>query len=197
MSDSANTVLVEPEVYARVFIAEASDEIALATEIRGDPPKRWAIDSGCTNHFSPYESDFVSYKPYDMPGNIRVGDARSIPSLIQDVQYVPDLTYGLLSCKVLNRKGLSVLMEDGACTIRLKDGTPVGESSRVGRLYFLNTLPSPAPETDPTHTNRPVEPIALTVSPSFDLIHKRLAHPGKDTQKHRTTSTVRRASRER
>ena len=71
-----------------------------------------------------------------------------------------------------------MLMEDGACTIQLRDGMPLGELSKVGQLYFLNTLPSPAPETSNTCTNHPV---SLTVSPSFDLIHKHLAHPGKET----------------
>ena len=59
----------------RVFITEAFDEIALATEIRGDLPKQWAIDSGCTNHFSPYKSNFITYKLYETPGSICVGDA--------------------------------------------------------------------------------------------------------------------------
>ena len=40
-SDAANAALIELEVYARVFIAKASDEIALATEIRGELPKQW------------------------------------------------------------------------------------------------------------------------------------------------------------
>ena len=68
-------------MYARVFVTEATDEIALVAETKGNLPKQWAIDSGCTNHFSPYKSDFVTYKPYDTPGSVHVGDAWSIPSL--------------------------------------------------------------------------------------------------------------------
>ena len=41
---------MELEVCARVFVAEATDEIALAAETKANLPKQWAIDSGCTNH---------------------------------------------------------------------------------------------------------------------------------------------------
>ena len=72
--DSANVGFMEPEVHARVFIAEMLGGIALAAESNGDSPKHWAVDSGCTNHFCPYKSDFITYKCYNKPGSVHVGD---------------------------------------------------------------------------------------------------------------------------
>jgi len=100
--------------------------------------------------------------------------AYTVPHHIHSVQYVPDLTYGLLSCSVLNQRGLDVSFEDGLCRIRNKKGCLIAESLKEGLLYFLNMknspLPGPGADAD----------AALVIPPSFDLIHKCLAHPGKD-----------------
>ena len=168
-------------------------DVVLMVETQEKSSRRWIIDSGSTSHLCPNKSEFTSYQKYDSPRHIRVGDARTIPSLgegtvsvaciingtpvprhIHGIQYVPDLTYGLLSCSVLNQRGLDVLFEDGLCRIRNKKGRLIAESLKEGSLYFLNTknspLPDPAADAD----------AALVMPPSFDLVHKRLAHPGKD-----------------
>ena len=49
--------------------------------VRSDLLKRWIIDSGCSNHFSPNQSDFASYKSYPIPRNIHLGDGSLTPSL--------------------------------------------------------------------------------------------------------------------
>ena len=166
----------------------------LTAEAWNRPSKQWIVDSGSTSHLCLNKSEFTSYKKYDSPCHIWVGNARTIPSLgegtisvtciinnqpvthhIRDVQYVPDLTYGLLSCSVLNSQGLCVLFEDGLCKIQDKGGRLIAESLREGSLYFLNTKYSPILSA-PTNTDT-----ALVIPPSFNLIHKHLAHPGKDT----------------
>ena len=188
VANIADDATIKPKINARVFVAESIENIALTTGTEGRMPKRWAINSGCTNHFCPYKSDFVTYQAYKTPGAVQVGDARCTPSLgegtvaitcivdnkrvpclIQNIQYVPGLTYGLLSCKVLNRKGLSILLEDEIARIRLKDGTVVAESLKMGKLYFLNM-----DNTSPAKNNNAptINPVALIASPSFDLIHK-------------------------
>ena len=143
--------------------------------------------------FSPNKSSFVTYTPYMSPKNICLGDASLTPSLgegtvaltciingapitcyIHDVQYVPTMAYALLSCKVLNQQGLSVLLKDGQCKIHHPDRTLIVQSSgKPSRLYFLHTADYPV--NDPR-----VDDTALTVTPSFDLVHKQLAHPRKD-----------------
>ncbi len=59
------------------------------------------------------------------------------------------------------------------CKIIHHDGTVVAESLKdTGHLYYLHTTPV-SPQT-PTPT------AALATTTSFDLLHKQLAHPGKD-----------------
>ena len=189
-SSNAGAANDEVEVYSKAMIAEDSASIARSSD---DLPKRWIIDSGCSNHFSPNKSAFVTYIPYASPKNIRLGDASLIPSLgegtvkltcivngspvtryIHDVQYVPAMAYALLSCKVLNQRGLSVLLKDGRCKIRHPDGTLIAQSStEQSRLYFLHTADYPV--SDPGTND-----VVFAATPSFDLVHKRLAHPGKD-----------------
>ncbi len=102
-------------------------------------------------------------------------DSKPVPCHICDVQYVPHLTYGLLSCSVLNCRGLGILFENGLCKIRNKSGCLIAESLKEGSLYFLNTKDSPMPSTSVNAD------AALVIPPSFDLVHKQLTHPGKDT----------------
>ena len=149
----------------------------------GTDPKPWLIDSGCTGHFCPNKSQFVSYVPYAVKCKILLGDACSTPSigegtvrltcimgekvvtqLIHNVQYIPGLKYGLLSCRALLCRGLKVVLENDTCKVFHKDSTLIAESAlSTTQLFCLNTVPD-----DPTQL-------------AIDLIHKCLVHPRKDT----------------
>ena len=72
---------------------------------------------------------------------------KHVPCLVQNIQYVPGLKYALTSCKILNQKGLSVLLEHGVATIRLRNGMTIAESSKIGKLYFLNIDKGHVPNT--------------------------------------------------
>ncbi len=117
--DTANATTTEPEVYANAMIAMTLEHCTLTTE--GEGTKPWIINSGCSAHFSPNKSEFLTYTPYMSPQKIRLGDSRVMPSLgegtvsiaclvngklctclIHGVQYVPALAYALLSCKALS-----------------------------------------------------------------------------------------------
>src|SRR5258708_10843745 len=153
----------------------------------------WVIDSGCSAHFSPNQSEFTTYAPYTSPHQIHLGDSRVIPSmgegtvsleclvngksltcLIHSVQYIPALTYTLLSCKALTHRGLTITFKGDCCKVYHVDGTLIAESSQVpNQLYFLSI--AKVNSSMMTDNNA-----ALTTAPSFDLMHKCLAHPGKD-----------------
>src|SRR5260370_33036326 len=93
---------------------------------------------------------------------------------IHSVQYVPALTYTLLSCKALTHCGLTIIFKGNCCKIYHADTTLIAESSQVpNQLYPVNVIKvTPSPMTDNN--------AALTITPSFGLVHKQLAHPGKD-----------------
>ena len=189
---SANVAGDEPDKY-KALVAEEAPLSDIALVASSTEPKPWLIESGCTGHFCLNKSQFVSYIPYTVKCEILLGDARSTPLLgegtvsltcimgektathtIQNIQYVPGLKYGLLSCRVLLHCGLKVVLKDNACKVFHKDGTLVAESIlSTTQLFHLRTAPDdPADLAINQSTN--------IVGPSFDLIHKHLAHPGKD-----------------
>jgi hypothetical protein len=173
-------------------------DAALVADKPSDSPRPWVVDSGCSSHFSPNREEFIDYIPFHPPLNIHLGNSSLIPSLgmgtvlmtctangkcvtckIHEVQYVPDLSYALLSGRVLIRQGLWTILDlDGICRIQKPDGTIIVESLKeFGPLFYLNHPSSP------TTSPKKEESAAVATMLSFDLVHKRLAHPGKDTLK--------------
>src|SRR5260221_127640 len=142
--------------------------------------KPWIVNSGCSAHFCPNWSKFIKYMPYASPCQICLGDSRVTPSmgegtmsltclingkpcvhLIHSIQYVPALTYTLLSCRALTQHGLIVTFKGGSCKICHEDQTLIAESSETpNQLYFLSTMKD-------ANNNA-----TLTAAPSFDLVHK-------------------------
>ena len=157
---SANATSDEPDEY-KALVAEEAQHGGTALVATGTDPKPWLIDSGCTGHFCLNKSQFVSYVPYAMKHKILLGDACSTPSigegtvrltcimgekvvtwLIHNVQYVPGLKYGLLSCRALLHQGLKVVLENNACKVFHNDGTLIAESVQsTTQLFRLNTAP--------------------------------------------------------
>src|SRR6266478_739088 len=81
------------------------------------------------------------------------------------VQYVPGMTYRLLSWGVLDDRGLHVQGGNGVIKFLKPNGTVVIESAKkTGHLYYLNTVFNSPPTSDTTTT--------LTIIPSFNLLHK-------------------------
>ena len=157
-----------------------------------DSPKQWLIDSRCTSHLSPHKSDFITYMPYGTPRSIQLGNGsqtlllgegiialkwivggKEVEHHFREVQYVPGMTHGLLSCRVLNSHRLFTQFGNSMCKITHTDGSLVAESLEgANRLYPLRLAPSSPSSKDSV--------AALAMMPSFNLLHKWLAHPGKD-----------------
>ncbi len=179
----------EPEVYVA---EEVSNVLALQAEGASVSPKHWIINSHCTTHLCPNWSDYISYTPYAVPQMIWLGngmlkpslgegvisieciiDGKQIPCHFSNVQYVPGMAYGLLSWGILDNCGLHIQGGNGVIKFLKPDGTVIIESAKkTEHLYYLNTVFNSPPTSDTTTT--------LAIIPSFDLLHKQLAHPRKD-----------------
>ena len=139
-------------------------------------------------------SQFITYTPFTMQHHVHLGNSSLTPSLgegtvclmcrvnknpvtcfIHNVEYILGLSYGLLSCKVLLQQGWKVvILENNTCKVHHKDGNLIVESNlNLGWLFFLHTL------TQQTEKS-PANDSTLVIAPSFDLVHKQLAHPRKD-----------------
>src|SRR5260370_42331379 len=91
---------------------------------------------------------------------------KPITCLIHSVQYVPALTYALLSCRPLTHHGLRVIFDDDTCHICHRNGTIITELSGLpDQLYFLKVVKSTAVTKSDNGT-------ALTATLSFNLVHK-------------------------
>lgn len=87
--------------------------------IKGVNEYDWLLDSGCTFHMSPHKKLFDTYREVDdfvLTANDKrcpvLGIGRIILNLengvkfcLDEVKHVPDLTYNLMSCSVLEKKG--------------------------------------------------------------------------------------------
>ena len=119
---AANAATTESDSLA--MVAEPlTDDGSIACAAQGSKPslKCWIFDTGCTDHLNPNRSQFISYTPFQSPHNIYLGNSSLSPSLgigtieldcimngasvkriVEDVQYVPGMIYGLLAGKCLN-----------------------------------------------------------------------------------------------
>jgi len=109
-------------------------EVILMAYVEPNDAKRervWFLDSGCSNHMSGNKQWFVDFDERFRHsvklgnnsrmlvmgrGNIKI-EIEEIIQVVTNVFYVPELTNNLLSVGQLLEKGLTILIQDGACRI--------------------------------------------------------------------------------
>ena len=124
MNVNINAASVESDTYTEALIVEevTPDNVTLVAS--NSIPKPWVIDLGCTSHFTPNQSDFVSYMPYTEPQVVCMGDAHGIPSLGEGTIQ--------LTC-IVNKKHVTCFVHDIQYIpgVRARPGAEPGES-RIG-----------------------------------------------------------------
>ncbi len=134
-------------------------EGAWAARAQGSPPdaRRWIIDTGATNHMTPYKAQFVEYNKI-RPLPIHLADGSTTPAIaigdvevqlagqspanstrIHGVYHVPGLTLNLLSTKQLKQR--SIYFQDYPDGARLVyEGITIATAPLIGRHYILATV---------------------------------------------------------
>jgi hypothetical protein len=152
------------------------------------------IDCGATRHFTPNRSDlinFITIEPKDIKAANGVtlqatgrGDLKIILPMgennqptrvtLKDVYYSPDFAFTLISVGTIDRKGFSVNMEDGICTIR----TPKPERRTIGQIPLVNGLYRVSIATN----GSPGSDLALAVSGKMSIneLHRKMGHINHD-----------------
>lgn len=151
------------------------------------PANHWYLDSGSSDHFSPYEELFDVLHPLSKPMEISTAegtaysiargriqltvkvDNKSIDIVLNNVFYAPDMQSNLLSTNVLFDLGYEISMKPGVGTRILKNDEVIAETVREGKLFRLAI---PAPESR-AMTAKVVQAEEITVW------HRRLAHLGE------------------
>ncbi|XP_035838154.1 uncharacterized protein LOC118485802 [Helianthus annuus] len=145
----------------------------------------WHVDSGCSRHmtglkellknFRFIDGDFVSFAGDEKGGKIiGVGDVVSEALTLENVNYVPELCYNLMSVSQVCDKGISVLFNDMECLF-LKPGYVVPAemiiltAPRQNNTYVLNMKNA--------KTNDNLTCLISKASESESLLwHRRLGH---------------------
>lgn len=148
----------------------------------------WMIDSGCTDHLSPYLDDFahlddtVRYAvvangqkvPLYGPGKIIVRQ-ESLPSIVlEGVWYAPKATHRLLSVPTLTAQGYKCQIKGTQTTIWNAKGKLVIQASALSPRNNLHWFQS--------STITPVMRVlsSLTSEDNFSLWHQRFGHLSKN-----------------
>ena len=132
--------------------------IASAFAASGAKQNSWIIDSGCTNHMCNKKDIFFNYNELSNPVSVQVGDGKTVRGIgkgnvwldlklpysgpkkciLQDVYYVPDLAYNLVSVSQLAEKGKDTIFRAKYCTIKDKKNKLLGVGTLHDKLYILD-----------------------------------------------------------
>ena len=159
----------------------------------------WHIDSGATAHMTHNRNLFHTFESSD-PFDVGMGSDTSVRAFgqgkifinllvndekkscqLQNVSYVPDLRYNLISVSVMEEAGMRVVFENGRCEMS-KGGKLIAEGYRHKGLYRLTT----------PHTLSAKIPASALITKTDDLRlwHARLAHVNVDGIKQMVSKKV-------
>ena len=168
---------------------DSGDYVCLMSKINNGPKgtsSAWYIDSGATSHMTFNKSLFkslTSVQPFDVGmgdnsavkavghGTVHVDiivNGKTKKCLLQNVAYVPDLRYNLISVSTLERMGMTIEFGNSVCNIR-KGHKTVAQGSRKNSLYCLNIANA-----------APSGPTEVALVTDLGLWHARLAHVHMD-----------------
>jgi hypothetical protein len=144
------------------------------------PPKTWLVDSGATDHMTPFNYKFLEYRRHRVQVTTAAGKKifskgighihttfQGTPITISDVLHVPDLKESLLSTAKITDKDLEVSFRKTDVVIRNKDGSIQVHGYREDRSYFF--------KEEFSISNSPPQVLAVT-SADVDIWHMRLGH---------------------
>ena len=121
-------------------------------------PNKWIIDSGATSHMCNDRDMFVKFSHLEKPLGVVLGDGHvseatgrgtvklmvNLPNnktkecKLQDVLYVPKLSYNLLSVARATKFKKKVKFTDSGCYILDEKHKLVAKATRSGSLYYLD-----------------------------------------------------------
>ena len=173
---------------SRDFICIMATGPALQEKVEHASSELWYIDSGATSHMSHDKRLFDTFEPAK-PFEVGMGNDTSVTALghgtiwidllvngkerrckLQNVSYVPDLRFHLISVSVMEEAGMEVKFAKGRCTVKL-DSKLVVEGYRERGLYRLRTKHAMEQNTSSA---------LITKSDDMHLWHARLAHVSVD-----------------
>ena len=144
----------------------------------------WLFNSGCTNHMSPCLDIFSSLdKSCTTKAKIGNGELLAVKGkgtaavktisgikLLENVLYVPEIAYNLLSVGKLVDVGFSLLFEEGKCAVKDCNGSLLLNVEMKNRSF-------------PLYLGDSIQAAYISVDDQSSLMHRRLGHCSYSTQR--------------
>ena len=147
----------------------------------------WIVDSGATCHICNDEQMFVELKYFRRSQTVILGDGHQLEATaggvielrlvlpdgttkkcrLDDVLYVPDLTYNLLSVSRMTEAGKEVNFVDNHCLVTDQGERVIAFASKKRNLYYLN------------YVNVEQSSCVCTAEENESVWHRRFGHLGE------------------
>ena len=134
------------------------DALVVSHALQSGSAGNWIVDSGATCHMCSNKKFFVDLQPLKQQMEVTLGDGHTLKAIgsgvvslkmklpnstssrcnVQDVLYVPALSYNLLSVAKAAESGKVTEFNDSGCQIVGSDGRLIAKATRVGSLYYLD-----------------------------------------------------------
>ena len=159
-----------------------------------DDRQIWRADNGATDHMTFDDSLFASYTSFDEPKPVRVGNnavilaygygsinvemfvnGKSIPSVLTNVWYVPELGVNLFSLIIAEMQGYSICAENGQIQLT-RNGVIAAVGVRQGKSLYKMMMHVVKPH------NASKVCLASAATPKSEQLqfwHERLCHQSK------------------
>ena len=133
------------------------DAMLISHALAATSKNEWIIDSGASSHMCNEQSNFKEFVQLQSTEKVALGDGSTLDvkgegtidmeMILQDgtrrvcvlnnVLYVPNLAYNLVSVSRATDAGKTVDFDDSACEFRNEEDEVIAFGSRRGTLYFL------------------------------------------------------------
>ena len=137
---------------------ESADALVVSHALQAGSTGNWIVDSGATCHMCSNKKLFVDFQLLKKPMEVTLGDGHTLEAIgtgvvslkmklpnsssrrcnLQDVLYVPALSYNLVSVAKAAENGKVTEFDDNGCHILGSRRKLVAKATRVGSLYYLN-----------------------------------------------------------
>ena len=175
---------------ASLALAEVEEALMTSDAEKVICTGKWIVDSGATCHMCNDHQCFTDWKFFDRPKEVTLGDGHSLHGTaegtvkletllpdggtkkcrLENVLYVPDLSYCLLSVSKVAEAGKTTKFSKLGCEILTSDKKVMGFATKVGNLYHLECC-------------HKVQHVNTAVADKEQLWHRRFGHIGEDKLK--------------
>lgn len=165
------------------------DAVVASHALTANVASNWIVDSGATCHMCSDPKVFTKFRSLEPPQKVTLGDGHELKATgqgivkltirlsngkikeckLNDVLFVPNLSYNLLSVSKAAETGKTTKFDETRCQILGTNKRIIAVAKRTGSLYYLDTKPSE------THLVNAAE---TDLKQKASIWHRRFGHLG-------------------